>query len=158
MNSRSHPAVTTVVASLREQGVTGEVRWLDEAARTAADAAAALGTSVGAIANSLVFTLDDEPVLIMTSGSHRVDTEWLGDRLGGRLHRADADVVRAATGQVIGGVAPVGHPAPIRTWVDTALADHDQLWAAAGHAHTVFPMTYGELVRVTGGTPTAVTG
>lgn len=153
---QSHPAVTSVVEALRERGVTGEVRWLDEAARTAADAAAALGTTVGAIANSLVFTLDDEPVLIMTSGAHRVDTAWLGEQLGGRLTRADADVVRAATGQVIGGVAPVGHPTPIRTWVDTALADHDQLWAAAGHAHTVFPLTYDELLTITDGVATTV--
>lgn len=153
---QSHPAVTSVVEALRERGVTGEVRWLDEAARTAVDAAAALGTTVGAIANSLVFTLDDEPVLIMTSGAHRVDTAWLGEQLGGRLKRADADVVRAATGQVIGGVAPVGHPTPIRTWVDTALADHDQLWAAAGHAHTVFPLTYDELLTITDGVATSV--
>jgi prolyl-tRNA editing enzyme YbaK/EbsC (Cys-tRNA(Pro) deacylase) len=124
--------------------------------RTAAEAAAALGIEVGAIANSLVFALDGEPILVMTSGSHRVDTAWLGAQLGGTITRADAALVKSATGQVIGGVAPVGHPAPLRTWVDAQLADFDELWAAAGHAHAVFPLTFDELVRVTGGTVTPV--
>lgn len=153
---RTHPAVERVRSALATAGVGAEVVWFDEGARTAADAAAAIGCDVGAIANSLVFALDGEPVLVMTSGSHRVDTAFLGPLIGGRLTRADADVVKAATGQVIGGVAPVGHPAPIRTWVDTALADHAEIWAAAGHAHTVFRTTFDELVRVTGGTPTPV--
>ena len=111
---------------------------------------------MGAIANSLVFTLDDSPLLVMTSGAHRVDTAWLGEQLGGTIGRADAALVKLATGQVIGGVAPIGHPAPLRTIVDTALADFPQVWAAAGHAHTVFPTTYDELVRITGGEPHAV--
>lgn len=153
---RAHPAVDRVQEALRSAGVVVDVVWFDEGARTAAEAAAAIGCDVGAIANSLVFTLDGEPVLVLTSGSHRVDTAFLGERLGGRLKRADADVVKRATGQVIGGVAPVGHPSPIRTWVDTALGGHPAIWAAAGHAHTVFPTTFDELVRVTGGTPTPV--
>ena len=111
---------------------------------------------MGAIANSLVFTLDDSPLLVMTSGAHRVDTAWLGEKLGGTITRADAALVKSATGQVIGGVAPVGHPAPLRTWVDAQLADFDELWAAAGHAHAVFPLTFDELVRITGGTVTPV--
>lgn len=153
---RSHPAVDLVVAALNRDGLDPDVRWLDAAATTAADAAAALGVEVGAIANSLIFTLDGEPVLVLTSGSHRVDTDWLGDRLGGRLRRADPATVKSATGQVIGGVAPVGHPAPLPTWVDEELARYPQVWAAAGHAHTVFPLSYDDLVRVSGGTPTAV--
>jgi prolyl-tRNA editing enzyme YbaK/EbsC (Cys-tRNA(Pro) deacylase) len=153
---RAHPAVDRVRAALRSAGVDVDVVWFDEGARTAAEAAAAIGCDVGAIANSLVFTLDGEPVLVLTSGAHRVDTAFLGERLGGRLARAEADVVKSATGQVIGGVAPVGHPSPIRTWVDSALAEHAAIWAAAGHAHTVFPTTFDELVRVTGGTPTPV--
>jgi len=151
-----HPAVNLVTAALRANGATGEVRWLDDSARTAAEAAAALGIEVGAIANSLLFLLDGEPVLIMTSGSHRVDTTWLGERVSGTFSRANADVVKAATGQVIGGVAPVGHPTTLRTFVDTALEQYPQVWAAAGHAHTVFPTTYAELLRITNGTPTPV--
>lgn len=130
--------------------------WLDDAATTAALAAEALGIEVGAIANSLVFTLDGEPVLVMTSGRHRVDTAWLGEQLGGRLKRADADTVRSATGQVIGGVAPVGHPTPLPTYIDPILAEYDEVWAAAGHAHTVMPLTYDQLIAVTGGTVQAV--
>ena len=151
-----HPSVDRVVSVVRAQGLTGEPRWFDDGVRTAVEAAAALGIEVGAIANSLVFTLDGEPILVMTSGSHRVDTAWLGAQLGGTIKRADAQVVREATGQVIGGVAPVGHPAPLRTWVDTQLAEFDELWAAAGHAHAVFPLTFDELVRITGGTVTPV--
>jgi prolyl-tRNA editing enzyme YbaK/EbsC (Cys-tRNA(Pro) deacylase) len=147
----SHAAVHAVERELRSHGITGEVRWLDEATPTAAAAAAALGVEVGAIANSLVFTLDGEPVLVMTSGGHRVDTAYLGEQLGGTLKRASAETVRGATGQVIGGVAPTGHPAPLRTWVDVALTAFPQIWAAAGHPHTVFPLDYAQLVELTGG-------
>src|SRR5262245_29329268 len=104
-----HPAVEKVRAALDAHGARGEIRWLDDAVTTAPLAAQALGVEVGQIANSLVFTLDGAPVLVMTSGGHRVDTEFLGARLGGVLGRASKDVVRDATGQVIGGVAPVGH-------------------------------------------------
>ena len=152
----AHPAVDRVRAALDAAGADGEIRWLDDHATTAARAAEALGVPVGAIANSLVFTLDDEPVLVLTSGAHRVDTEFLGSRLGGRLARASKELVRDATGQVIGGVAPVGHPAPVRTLVDVDLRGHDVVWAAAGHAKTVFPTSYDELVRITGGTPSPV--
>ncbi|SKC78283.1 Predicted PurR-regulated permease PerM [Krasilnikoviella flava] len=152
----SHPAVDRVRTALDAEGADGEIRWLDDHATTAARAAEALGVPVGAIANSLVFTLDDAPVLVLTSGAHRVDTDYLGSRLGGRLARASKETVRDATGQVIGGVAPVGHPAPVRTLVDVDLRGHDVVWAAAGHAKTVFPTSYDELVRITGGTPTPV--
>jgi len=151
-----HPAVVRVEAALAAAGVVTQVVWLDGAAKTAAEAAAALGIEVGAIANSLVFLLDGEPVLVMTSGAHRVDTEWLGERVGATFSRADATTVKAATGQVIGGIAPLGHPAPLRTFVDVSLADYPEIWAAAGHAHTVFPLSYEQLVAVTGGTVTAV--
>ena len=153
----SHPGVERVEAALRSLGVSGEVRWLDDSAPTAVAAAEALGVEVGAIANSLVFTLDGAALLVMTSGSHRVDTAWLGDQLGGIIHRADADLVKSATGQTIGGVAPIGHPQPLRTIVDAQLASYPQLWAAAGHAHTVFPLSFDELVRITGGDVRAVT-
>jgi prolyl-tRNA editing enzyme YbaK/EbsC (Cys-tRNA(Pro) deacylase) len=129
---------------------------LDDAVTTAAAAAAALDVDRGAIANSLVFLLNDEPVLVLTSGAHRVDTSWLGERLGGRLRRADPATVKGATGQVIGGVAPIGHPEAIRTWVDVDLAGYPVVWAAAGHARTVFATTFADLVELTGGTATAV--
>src|SRR5579863_8419119 len=118
-------------AVLRELGVAGQVRELPEPAPTAATAAAQLGCEVGAIANSLLFNADGEPLLIMTSGAHRVDTAKAAALIGAeRVRRADPDFVRAATGQVIGGVAPVGHPAPIRTLVDTWLDKYDVVWAA----------------------------
>ena len=151
-----HPAVDRVTAALSAQGVDARVVWFDDAVTTAQLAADALGVEVGQIANSLVFTLDHEPILVLTSGAHRVDTHWLGEQLGGHIGRASKEVVKQATGQVIGGVAPVGHPAPVRTFVDTDLAAYDEVWAAAGHAKTVFPTTFDELVRITGGTPTAV--
>lgn len=126
---------------------------LPDAASTAPLAAAALGVEVGAIANSLVFWSDGEPLLVMTSGAHRVDTAALAERLGrGKIARATADQVRDATGQAIGGVAPTGHPTSLVTIVDEALAAFPQIWAAGGTPHTVFPLTFDELVHVTGGT------
>ena len=142
---------------LRELGVPGEVRVLPESAPTAAAAAAQLGCEVGAIANSLVFDADGAPLLVMTSGAHRVDTSRVAALVGAAVvGRADARSVRAWTGQVIGGVAPVGHPAPIRTLVDAWLAKYDVVWAAAGHPHAVFPTSFDELLRITGGTPAEV--
>lgn len=151
-----HPAVDRVSAALAEAGATGELRWFGDAVTTAQLAADALGVEVGQIANSLVFVLDEEPILVLTSGAHRVDTAWLGVQLGGTIGRASKEVVKAATGQVIGGVAPLGHPSPVRTIVDTALAGFDEVWAAAGHARTVFATSFDELVRITNGTPHAV--
>jgi prolyl-tRNA editing enzyme YbaK/EbsC (Cys-tRNA(Pro) deacylase) len=142
---------------LRELGVPGEVRVLPESAPTAAAAAAQLDCEVGAIANSLVFDADGGPLLVMTSGAHRVDTSRVAALVGAAaVGRADARSVRAWTGQVIGGVAPVGHPAPIRTLVDTWLAKYDVVWAAAGHPHAVFPTSFDELLRITGGTAAEV--
>ncbi len=150
--SLNHPTVTKVAEVLRAAGATGTPLALDEAAPTAALAAAQLGCEVGAIANSLVFRADGEPLLVMTSGAHRVDTTKVAALLGGsRIDRADPDFVRLHTGMAIGGVAPVGHPEPIRTLVDSALADYPTIWAAAGHPHTVFPTTYTELLTITGG-------
>ncbi|MFT4134946.1 YbaK/EbsC family protein [Microbacterium sp.] len=143
--------------ALRAAGIPGDIVVLPDAASTAQLAAAALGVEVGAIANSLVFWCDEAPLLVMTSGAHRVDTAALAARLGrGRIRRATPDQVREATGQAIGGVAPTGHPAPIQTVVDEALAGYPRLWAAGGTPHTVFPLTFDELVRLTGGTVAAV--
>lgn len=157
MVNTEHPSVQRVREALAAHGLDPEIRWFDDAATTAQAAADALGIEVGAIANSLVFALDGAPVLVLTSGAHRVDTEWLGARLGGTLGRAPKELVKEATGQVIGGVAPVGHPAPLRTYVDVALADYPTVWAAAGHAHTVFPTTFDQLLRITAGEAIAVT-
>jgi prolyl-tRNA editing enzyme YbaK/EbsC (Cys-tRNA(Pro) deacylase) len=152
-----HPNTVRVVARLRELGAAGEVRELPEAAPTAVAAAAQLGCEVGAIANSLIFAADGEPLLVLTSGAHRVDTAKVAEQLGvAKVKRADPDFVRSATGHPIGGVAPVGHPAPVRTLVDKWLAGHEVVWAAAGHPHTIFPTSYEELVRITGGTPADV--
>src|SRR5690606_18963827 len=142
-----------VQSALQAAGVSGQIIMLPDAAATAPLAASALGIEVGAIANSLVFWSDDEPLLVMTSGAHRVDTAALAERLGrGSIVRASVEQVRAATGQAIGGVAPTGHPAPLTTVIDEDLAAFDEIWAAGGTPHTVFPLTYDELVSLTGGT------
>lgn len=138
---------------LSAAGVETEIRVLPDSARTAAEAAAAIGCEVSAIANSLVFLADGRPVLIMTSGGHRADLAVLARGLGaGEVVMAPPAVVREATGQAIGGVAPVGHPAPLPTYIDTALEDHDVVWAAAGHPHTVMPLTFAQLSALTDGT------
>lgn len=142
---------------LKSLDVPGQVRELPESARTAATAAAQLGCEIGAIANSLVFSADGSPLLVMTSGAHRVDTSRVAVLIGATsVSRADARSVRAWTGQAIGGVGPVGHPAPIRTLVDNWLSRHPVVWAAAGHPHTVFPTSFAELLRITRGTPADV--
>lgn len=139
--------------ALRAAGIDGDIVVLPDAAATAPLAAAALGVEVGAIANSLVFWSDGEPLLVMTSGAHRVDTAALATRLGrDSIRRATPEQVRDATGQAIGGVAPTGHPAPLTTIVDEDLAAYPQIWAAGGTPHTVFPLTFEELVRLTAGT------
>ena len=149
-----HPGVARVAEQLAGLGARGEVRTLDGSARTAAQAAAQLGVSPAQIANSLVFSADGAPLLVMASGGHRVDTAKVAGLVGAeRVDRADPDFVRTHTGFAIGGVAPVGHPEKLRTLVDSALADHDEVWAAAGHPHSVFPTTYDELLRLTGGEP-----
>jgi prolyl-tRNA editing enzyme YbaK/EbsC (Cys-tRNA(Pro) deacylase) len=149
--------VDRVVAALREGGVDAEVRRFDEPVPTAAAAAAALGCAVGAIANSLVFDADGAPLLVLASGAHRVDTGKVAALVGaGRVRRATPEFVLAATGQEVGGVAPVGHPVPLRTVVDVDLAGHPLLWAGGGDHHTMFSVTYDDLVRLTGGQEAAV--
>ncbi len=148
-----HPNCVAVDAALEAAGLPGRVRILAEAARTAADAARLLGVEVGAIANSLVFESGESaPVLVLASGAHRVDTGKVADVLGtGSLRRATPEFVYTATGQRIGGVAPVGHPAPLPTVVDRALAAYPEVWAAGGIPHAVFPTTFEQLLRLTGG-------
>ncbi|MEH0846145.1 YbaK/EbsC family protein [Micromonospora sp. CPCC 205711] len=158
-----HPNVQAVqdaldAADARDgSGGPSRVRLLPEAVHTAAAAAAALGVEVGAIANSLVFEADGAPLLVLTSGAHRVDTAELAARLGvTRLRRATPEFVREHTGQVIGGVAPLGHPRPLRTLVDTTLQGYAEIWAAGGVPQAVFPSTYADLLRITAGTPAEV--
>jgi prolyl-tRNA editing enzyme YbaK/EbsC (Cys-tRNA(Pro) deacylase) len=147
-----HPNAANVARALAGLGVAGQVRELDDRAATAVAAAELLGIEVGAVANSLVFDADGTPLLVMTSGAHRADTVKLAAIVeANRVRRADADFVRSATGQPIGGVAPVGHPKPLRTIVDVDLARYDVVWAAGGHPHYVFPTTYDELLRITAG-------
>jgi prolyl-tRNA editing enzyme YbaK/EbsC (Cys-tRNA(Pro) deacylase) len=148
-----HPNCDAVNDILQAAGLPGRVRMLDEAVATAKAAAQYLGCPVGAIANSLIFATDGgEPLLIMTSGAHRVDMVKVGELLGVELRRATPEFVRQHTGQPIGGVAPVGHPKPVRTIVDRALTEFDELWAAGGIPHAVFPMSYRELLILTSGT------
>lgn len=142
---------------LARAGVEAEIRILPDSARTARAAADAIGCEVAAIANSLVLEADGAPILVMTSGGHRVDLEVLARSIGAvDVSMAPPAVVREATGQAIGGVAPVGHPSPLRTFIDEALRDHDVIWAAAGHPHTVMPLTFDTLTHLTGGTVVAV--
>ena len=152
-----HRSAAAVAAILAAGAPDTRVRQLEASTRTAAEASAALGCEPGAIANSLVFVADDGPVLILTSGAHRVDlklVEAVTDLA--MLRRATPDEVRAATGQSIGGVAPIGHPVPLRTLVDRDLARHATVWAAAGTPHAVFPTTFDQLIELTDGSPTQV--
>jgi prolyl-tRNA editing enzyme YbaK/EbsC (Cys-tRNA(Pro) deacylase) len=152
-----HPNSRRVADALEAGGASGTVHALTDSTRTAQEAAAALGVPVGAIVKSLVFTADDEPVLVLASGDHQVDTTRVATAFDAvKVARADADTVRAATGYPIGGVAPLAHPSPLRILVDRHLAGFDVVWAAAGTPHSVFPTTYDELLRLTGGTPADV--
>jgi prolyl-tRNA editing enzyme YbaK/EbsC (Cys-tRNA(Pro) deacylase) len=155
-----HANAERVAAALRAAAADGAadgIQELSDSARTALEAADALGVPVGAIVKSLVFAADGKPVLVLASGDHQVDTAKVAIVLGvGTVKRADADLVREATGFPIGGVAPVGHPSPLKTVIDEHLGDFEVVWAAAGTPHAVFPTSYDELVRVSGGTPAEV--
>jgi prolyl-tRNA editing enzyme YbaK/EbsC (Cys-tRNA(Pro) deacylase) len=155
----SNPSVIRVTALLKELGCSGEVTILSDSARTALDAANALGIEVGQVASSIVFKLPSgNPLLVITSGRHRVDTDLVAKNLGvEKLHRADADFVKSASGFSIGGVSPVGWAnQPEIILIDQALNDYEVAWAAAGHPHSVYPTSYPELARVTGATPMVV--
>ncbi len=157
MTAAAHPRVAEVARLLAEAGSPGELRVLPADVRTAAAAAAALDVPVGAIVNSLVFAVGELPLLILTSGAHRVDEPKVAELLGlEQITPAQADFVRRHTGQAIGGVAPIGHPEPIGTLVDVELARYDTVWAAAGHPAAVFSTSYAELLRLTEGTPAEV--
>jgi prolyl-tRNA editing enzyme YbaK/EbsC (Cys-tRNA(Pro) deacylase) len=157
MAEQEQESVIRVREALAAAGVSGQVRRLDDSARTAKEAADALGIVPAQIASSLIFMADDQAVLVVASGGHRVDTTKVAAILGvSEVGKATADDVRAATSFAIGGVAPIGHPAPLRTIVDVDLSNFDEVWAAGGHPHYVFPTSFDELVRITGGTPADV--
>ncbi len=151
-------AVKRVSAALLENNCAGQIRVLSDSARTAAEAASALGIEVGQIASSLIFKLPDgSPLLVITSGRHRVDTDLVARNLGiEKLGRVDADYVKENSGFSIGGVAPLGWVCPATILIDQALNDYDAVWAAAGHPHAVYPTTYVELIKVTNAQPMIV--
>jgi prolyl-tRNA editing enzyme YbaK/EbsC (Cys-tRNA(Pro) deacylase) len=154
-----HAAVTRFKQAYSAAGGGGRVVILPDSVHTAALAAEALGCEVGAIANSLLFDAGGTPVLILTSGSHRVDTAATAARIGvPALKRATPEFVREHTGQVIGGVSPLAHPAPVPTYLDPALRRYDEIWAAAGHPAAVFSTTYDELAAMTGAVEVDVEG
>ncbi len=146
------PAAQRVQAALATLGLDRTVIELDVHARTSQQAADALGVRVGQIAKSLVFTANGSPLLVIASGANRVDEARLGRLMGARIRRADPETVRQATGYAIGGVAPVGHPAPLPAYIDRDLLQYEMIYAAAGVPECVFPLTPAELVRGTGGT------
>ena len=147
-----HRNARRVQEALTAAGSAAEVRELPDSAHTVAEAAAALGVAEAQIAKSLVFVADGEPVLAVLSGPDRLDPARLALHVGaGRVTRADADVVRQATGFPIGGVSPVGHADGLRVVVDRGLEPYPVVWAAAGTPHAVFPTTLAELVAVSGG-------
>jgi len=157
-NVLQNPSVQRVSAKLKELGVQGEVHVLSDSARTAQEAADALGILVGQVASSIVFKLDDEsPLLVITSGRHRVDTILVAENLGvTKLHRVDADYVKEKSGFSIGGVAPLGWLTKATILIDEALNDYEVVWAAAGHPHSVYPTNYSELLNCTGAKPMVV--
>jgi prolyl-tRNA editing enzyme YbaK/EbsC (Cys-tRNA(Pro) deacylase) len=146
-----HPTTARVAAALRQAGVETEIREFEDATRTAQQAAEALGVQVGAIVKSLCFVADDHPVMVLVSGANRADTAKIQAALGAmEVRRADAELVRAATGFAIGGVPPIAHVGPLRLIVDRDLMSYDELWAAAGTPHSVFRISPPQLLTLTG--------
>ncbi len=171
----NHPSVLRVQAALRAAGHHDNITILAESARTAAEAAQAQNINVGQVASSIVFSLaqpdgEPHPLLVITSGAHRVDTNLVAQALGvEKLGRADADFVRRWSGFAIGGVSPLawkadpatelndlGYPVELTILIDEMLGNWDEVWAAAGHPHSVFPTTFAELIRMTGARPLKV--
>ena len=152
-------AVRRFLDAARSLGIDGEIKVLSDSARTAIDAANSLGIEVGQIASSLIFKLPSgNPLLIITSGRHKVDTTLVAKILGiEKLDRVDADFVKERSGYSIGGVSPLGWVSqPEVTLIDEALNDYEMVWAAAGHPHAVYPTSFAELARVTSATSMVV--
>ncbi|WP_221352166.1 YbaK/EbsC family protein [Streptomyces beigongshangae] len=149
----AHPRFAEALGALGLDDLGPRIRRFPDATRTAAEAAAALGCDLSEICKSLVFAADGVPVLVLMDGASRVDLELVRQELGaGKVTRADADLVREATGYAIGGVPPFGHRSKTRVLADRALLDHDVVWAAAGTPYAVFPMDPKTLIAHAGGT------
>jgi prolyl-tRNA editing enzyme YbaK/EbsC (Cys-tRNA(Pro) deacylase) len=151
-------AVKRVAQALKDHQMAGQIKVLSDSARSAAEAASALGVEVGQIASSILFKLpDNSPLLVITSGRHRVNTDLVAKSLNlSELGRVDADYVKEISGFSIGGVAPIGWLNPATIIIDEALNDYEVVWAAAGHPHAVYPTTYNELITCTGAKPMVV--
>ena len=150
-----HPNVVRVMEAARERGLEITTKRFPEGTKTAADAAAAIGVSVGQIVKSLVFGVDSEIVMALVSGSNQLDEKKLAAAAGGaKCSRVDADAVRAATGYPIGGVPPFGHSTQLRVFVDPDLLQYDEVWAAAGTWNDNFGASPADIVRVAGGVVT----
>ncbi len=145
-----HPTAQRVQSAIRDRGSAAVVIQVPDSTRTAAEAAAALGTSVGAIVKSMVFLANDQPLLVLTSGSERVSTEKVRTLVGAKITRPDAETVRRLTGYSIGGIPPLAHDTPARVLMDPHLLQFDVVWAAAGTPHAVFGIAPDELQRITG--------
>lgn len=151
--SQHHKNVIRVIEAGRELGLDVEPRRFPEGAKTAVDAANAIGCEVAQIVKSLIFGVDGEIVLAYVSGVNQLDEHKLAHAAGGLMcRRVDAEVVRETTGFPIGGVPPIGHASPLRVFIDPDLLDHEVVWAAAGTWHDVFPLSPHDLQRVSGGT------
>ena len=146
----SRPSVERVRAALREKGLDPPITEFDSSTRTAADAAATIGTTVAQIVKSLVFLSGDRPILALVSGANRASTDKLASITGQRMRRADAELVRDATGFAIGGVPPLGHATDLPVYLDEDLVGFDTVWAAAGTPNAVFPVAPKDLIRATG--------
>lgn len=157
MHRLLHPNAAHVADVLISRGHHGVVITAPVPIVTADAAAESLGVDVGAIVKSLVFVLDEDPVLLLVSGAHRVNLDRTGRRLEGTLAQAPLELVKHCTGQPIGGIAPVGHPTNLPTYIDEQLAEYPELWAAAGHPNTIFRTTYPELLRITAGLALSMT-
>ena len=150
-----HPNTLRVIAAAREAGLEITTRRFPEGTKTAADAATAIGVSVGQIVKSLVFGVDSEIVMALVSGSNQLDEKKLAVAAGGaKCSRVDADAVRAATGYPIGGVPPFGHSTQLRVFVDPDLLQYNEVWAAAGTWNDNFGASPADIVRVAGGVVT----
>ena len=150
-----HPNVVRVMEAARERGLEITTKRFPEGTKTAADAAAAIGVSVGQIVKSLVFGVDSEIVMALVSGSNQLDEKKLAAAAGGaKCARVDADAVRDATGYPIGGVPPFGHSTQLRVFVDPDLLQYDEVWAAAGTWNDNFGAAPADIVRVAGGVVT----
>lgn len=153
MHHTTSQSTEAVQKALRDNGLSPTIVHFSESTRTAQEAANAIGCTVPQIVKSLIFvtTISRAPILVLTSGSNRVNEKRIAEYVGEPIERASADLVREATGFAIGGVAPIGHRMALRTFIDADLLNFSELWAAAGTPHTVFSITPHDLERITGG-------